>query len=162
MNNLKKTEWDLGTRLAVERSPVGLISSMDRALGLIIAKSRSSLNFSGSFSTSIQLLSFRLFSLLPPQRLLCVVGRLGRKKRVRHYRGFTGASSLSKPCGDSREAQFHARGVRARERTWEGAGWNDWHTNKPSPNPLFLLFPGSHVQCPATSKCFSVSCGRVT
>ena len=86
MNNLKKTEWDLGTRLAVERSPVGLISSMDRALGPIIAKSRSSLNFSGSFSTSIQLLSFRLFSLLPPQRLLCVVGRLGRKKGVRHYR----------------------------------------------------------------------------
>ena len=52
MNNLKKTEGDLGTRLAVERSPVGLISSMDRALGPILAKSRSSLNFSGSFSTA--------------------------------------------------------------------------------------------------------------
>ena len=148
MNNLKKTEWDLGTRLAVERSPVGLISSMDRALGPIIAKSRSSLNFSGSFSTSIQLLSFRLFSLLPPQRLLCVVGRLGRKKRVRHYRGFTGASSLSKPCGDSREAQFHTRGVRARERTWEArAETIDTRTN-PLQIPCFCFSQVSTYSVP--------------
>ena len=91
MNNLKKTEWDLGTRLAVERSPV--LAWLAQWIERWVRSSQSS-GQAWIFQVPFQLLTFRLFSLLPPQRLLCVVGRLGRKKRVRHYRGIFSLQAL--------------------------------------------------------------------
>ena len=52
-----------------------------KALGPIITWSQSP-GQAWIFQVLFQLLTFRLFSLLPPQRPLCVEGRLGRKKRV--------------------------------------------------------------------------------